>query len=387
VLILKYLFIERGAKRLGGGSRCNLTIMDILKEAGNTVYYYDICNDLYQVFTDKRDIPKFYPLLHFDPADFEDGTEPQKVIDAPDFFKAMHEVLPISERLRKLCDDADVIFSGTDYLNHTLAVLYPGKFITYLHCAPVTAPGTADYIKDGLSGCRRIISNSIHTYLTAKYKVGLDTELVQPPVNPVFYDDSVPFLERKYDILFMGRIAEDKLTGWNFREFEGFVQERGYSCNIIGSLWTHISNKSVDGKEFKQADTSYKLGEGAGGTTPYVFDTSINIVPNADFQQIKHYLSQSRIYIHTKKTEDFGQSIVEAALSGCICFVPDTEFNFLDIPGVIRYKNMDELKLQIMLSLQPEVVEYWEKNTKPKLKMQLQKLYDDSKDAVLKWIK
>jgi len=349
----KFLFIERNAKHLGGGPKCSLAIMDILKGEGNSVHYYSLKTKVPEAFSDIKESDRYYPLLNFSPEDFEEGEEAVQ----EDYAEAMKNPVSISDRLKTLCDSSEVIVNFADYLNPALAELYGSKLIAYLHNFPISLQ--AKHLKKA----KRVLVNSSHTYLDLRRLSDFDNELmdktfiVNPPVNPYFYDSSVPLKDRRNDLLFYGRIAPDKLGEFDFPLFEKFAEEKNLNMQIIGSSWA----------------------------SRYSLNSKSSVKTNLTFDEVKRVLSDSKIYIHTKRKEDFGQSICEALASGCIVFVPDEGWGYVDIPGTITYTNLLDLELQIQNVLEEDSLEQFERVKYARV-YKIRELYERSKEAVLKYV-
>jgi glycosyltransferase involved in cell wall biosynthesis len=156
----------------------------------------------------------------------------------------------------------------------------------------------------------------------------INLELVYPPINPEYYDNSKPLKDRDIDFLFVGRIAPDKLRTFDFETFDDHVKE--------GGLWD------------LRGERRYKsLFVGSGWATGYNPNTTIEFKRNANFNEVRDAQQNAKIYIHTKPTEDFGQVITEALSTGCVVMVPDPSFSAAEFANVVYYRDTPDLLLKI----------------------------------------
>jgi glycosyltransferase involved in cell wall biosynthesis len=305
----KFLFVELNLKRLGGGSRAAINIADILKGFGHEVKFYSI-HHLENAFENNEDIPKYYPMKNLTLADFEEGDEDEQHYDATE---VRDMVYPISPRLKELLDWCDYVVNSAEIFHNTFEVLYPGKLIIYLHVYPMNV-----YAKL-MANAHLVIANGKHTQIECENACGVVPLRIYPPINPEWFDNSKPLADRKYDICFVGRIAPDKYANFDMELFNWQIQAKGYKAIMAGVSWQ--SN----------------------------YDVNINFekIKNVKYDDIAKIYNDSRIYIHTKTKEDFGQVICEALAAGCIVFVPDPSWSMQEFKNVIGYQDSFDLCLKV----------------------------------------
>jgi alpha-1,2-mannosyltransferase len=68
----------------------------------------------------------------------------------------------------------------------------------------------------------------------------------------------------------------------------------------------------------------------------------VKIITNAKRETLKQLLACSRVYLHSKKNEHFGISIVEAMSLGCIPVVHDSGGPKEFVPDTFRFKTIEE---------------------------------------------
>lgn len=175
------------------------------------------------------------------------------------------------------------------------------------------------------------LANSRFTNEIMKEIYDLDGHVVYPALLPDSDNHTaIEWERREFRFISVGRIARDKDYDFVLDTF-GALSRRFQQASflIVGTL--------VDGAYQKiLCDKAKRLG------------VPLTIKNDVTKQELDSLLGASKFYIHSKREEHFGISVIEAAHAGCLPFVFDSGgTRETIIPTVLRFTTSDELILQI----------------------------------------
>ncbi len=140
-------------------------------------------------------------------------------------------------------------------------------------------------------------ANSEFTKKVLQKHSKLPIDVIYPPVRISINTD-----RKKEDLVVtLGAFDEDKRQ---LLQLEAARRNPGYKFYICG----HLTNKSY----FLEVSRKAKKLK------------NVVLKPNIQFPELQNLLKRSRYFLHTKKEEHFGISIVEAIAAGCIPIVHDS---------------------------------------------------------------
>ena len=180
-----------------------------------------------------------------------------------------------------------------------------------------------------------ILTNSNFTREKIREMLDRDAIVVYPPVDTAIYKEALRY---KYSldedqILIISRFTPDK----NLMLVPELAKKVAARFVIIGTK-AYGAEQIITAIK-KQAE---KLG----------VSDKIVLMPNATNEAKLRELSRSKVYLHLKKYEHFGISIVEALASGCIAVTYNAGGPREFVPDEYRYDNIEDIadKLDYALS-------------------------------------
>ena len=158
---------------------------------------------------------------------------------------------------------------------------------------------------------------------TISAKIDAKSSVVYFPIKSWPTIEQVPNQEQPVHIVWAHRWEHDKNPQLLFNALER-IKDESFVLSVIGQTYSHVPDAFVKGKEsFGERIVNW-------GFLPSR-DDYVNVMNNAD------------IAISTADHEFFGVTMVEAALAGCLCFVPN-KLSYPEIfPKEVRYNTEAQL--------------------------------------------
>lgn len=304
---------------VGGAEWVTVNMINSLKEKGYDIVVYSAekinVNQILEVYGRKISFNKevhFYPYI-FNPQDWQSIYSN---ILRSRLFKFKCDIL-IDTFSNKPWPWVDVIyFQAGTYVSSFPNGLKSLYFLPFKTASLELNKGLNNQNKKA-AACSQFVANQI------KNAIGLNVEVLHPPVSDFFKVSDVHPELRRNIVVTVSRLVKDKrldiipqiakLTSDNlFFVIAGYC--RSYEALI--SMRKRILELGVERK--------------------------ILLIPNVTRERLRELLQKSKVYLHTAEKEAFGISIIEAMSSGCVPIVPDsggpTEF----VPRRLRYTTVEE---------------------------------------------
>ncbi|MCJ7630849.1 glycosyltransferase, partial [Candidatus Bathyarchaeota archaeon] len=201
-------------------------------------------------------------------------------------------------------------------------------------------------------------SNPNYTKTDDKYvtvqipKQIFEAQIVNPPIYVDDYRNECGFSDRRYDVVMFARLGEDKFTVADFLDKQFRLLSLGASSPLKPFM------EPAPRKGVKQVN----LNAPKPMSGKQQFQPKGELHKNLTFDQIKQFLKQAKVYVHSKgfglmqsggvsEPEHFGISIIEAMASGCAAIVPRTGGCWSDISLLgkytLAYSSLEELKANV----------------------------------------
>ena len=166
-----------------------------------------------------------------------------------------------------------------------------------------------------------IVSNSKYTQELVKKIVGIDSQVIYPPVEINLFKFERVKTEPK--ILMLSRFAPEKNYELAVKIAELLSDQRFIFAGSVGDPHYYEKlNQSIAEKGISQR---------------------IEFVPNAPVDVLRRILSEAKVYLHCRYDEPFGITVVEAIAAGCIPIVPDRSAHKETVPfEELRFSTLEE---------------------------------------------
>ena len=172
-----------------------------------------------------------------------------------------------------------------------------------------------------------ILANAQYTVDMIRKDVGRESTVIYPSIDIKKF--TAPIVKQRHGVISIGTLSLDK----KYLDLCEIMTPINTSYTIMGKMLLPHEKK-----HHSILQTKYP---------------NVQIIPNASEQKIKNALWTSKVYLHGK-IEDFGISIVEAVVAGCIPIVPDGGGIRETIPiSELRFEpgNLDAMQKKIKMAL------------------------------------
>lgn len=166
-----------------------------------------------------------------------------------------------------------------------------------------------------------IVSNSQYTRELVKKIVGIDSQVIYPPVEiNLFRFDRV---NTRSKIVIFSRFAPEKNYELAVRVAEILSDQEFIFAGSIGDAHYYEKvNRSIVDEGLQQR---------------------IKIIPDAPIDVLRRILGEAKVYLHCRYNEPFGITVVEAIAAGCIPVVPDCSAHKETVPfPELRFLGVEE---------------------------------------------
>lgn len=171
-----------------------------------------------------------------------------------------------------------------------------------------------------------IVSNSQYTQELVKSILGVDSQVIYPPVEINRFRSELTKREPK--IVILGRFAAEK-------NYELAVE----IAEIVGEVEFIFLGSMGDPAYYKKLERIVAEKR---------LSHRIKFVSNVPMHVLREILGEARIYLHCRYNEPFGITVVEAIASGCIPIVPDGSAHRETVPfKELRFANAEEASEKI----------------------------------------
>jgi len=198
-------------------------------------------------------------------------------------------------------------------------------------------------IKKMQSGQKLVFVNSKYIAKILMKRLDVRAHVLFPPVPTIPNSrKSMMFNHRTNTVVTISRISADK----NLEIIPKIAEltDADISFTIIGGCQSQGTLRSI-----------LELAKERG------VSKRVNMLPNLTRDKLKKILLTSKVYLHTKKNEHFGISIIEGMSAGCIPIVHDSGGPREFVPFELRYKNLEEAKVKIEKAISKWSVKYAER--------------------------
>jgi glycosyltransferase involved in cell wall biosynthesis len=222
---------------------------------------------------------------------------------------------------------SNAILPGTDatYIHFPLSKRIPTRASTISRLKNLYYIPYTQYEKRAAKNPRRIIfANSKFTKAAIKETLGIEANLLYPPISRRFTENapSVAEKHRKDTVVTISMICREKNL---------------FIIPYIAKLTKNISFSIIGYCQSMEALNSLRALIKRLGVSERV-----QVTPNVPQKTLKQTLDSSKIYLHTSIGEHFGVSIVEAMARGCIPIVHDSGGPQETVPKHLRYASPEE---------------------------------------------
>lgn len=372
---MKILGIHIDVCHLGGHTRLFLMLMDLFKSLGHKIEIVSRKGEESEgevqaqtvdpetakpllipakirisLDTESYTIPQmkdYQPIRHLTPLDFTREAIP--LIHWGRFLN------PWPEKVIEKTDEADLVFTDSEmYVRMEESLDIAKKHIQYVHFP--TATMMPVYSKEPSIWCNSSFTRSWIRirwgYNNPNYvKMGkkhatikipnqvFNTEIVHPPLYVEDYENSMGFRDRNFDVVMFARLGEDKFTVANYLN-------KHFRLLSLGSQRPDTRFRQMIERKASSEAKQVDLNLPKKPFKPY--KPKGNLHKNIKFNEIKQYLSKSKVYVHGKgfgagesgeisEPEHFGITICEALAAGCPAVVPRTGGCWTDISMLGKY--------------------------------------------------
>lgn len=229
------------------------------------------------------------------------SREAKKIMRSCDVFHAMHP-FSICKYGLKIAKRHSIPIAFT---NHT-------RYDLYAHYVPVIGGKVqiylVRYVTHFAKQCDRVIvpSNNVRSILVHEY--GIKNIITVPNGLPDYLYRGTKVKRKKNQIIYAGRLAEEKSVDVVLKAFEKVLRKKGHFTLVIAG----------EGEERERLE---QLAINLGIRRNVRF---IGFIPH---NQISCYYRQSEFFVTASKTETYGMALAEAMASGCIPVVVDAPGN------------------------------------------------------------
>jgi glycosyltransferase involved in cell wall biosynthesis len=350
VIPKKVLIVHPFLNVLGGAELVGLRIIAFVLERYNT----SVTVLTYKGF-DVKKISEYFGLDKYSGRlQFRSVNPPVLFQSASGRFFAM-KIAFLHRLAKKICKNYDICISTyneIDFGRKGLQYIHHPNFASHVFMRSINMPFSKDIrekfqtldnlykllvrliarqSKEGISmNVTAVNSRFMESIINRLY--GIKPMIIYPFLHTSQQSDNLPWEDRKFQFLSVGRISPEKNLVDLLFIFEA-ISKKYPSAKFV--ILGRVDNRQyLD--ELRQAAEKIKHAD-------------IKIYTDATDQLRIQFYQESKFYIHSKPYEHFGISVLEAAAAGCLTFIPDSGgMKEIVTSDVLRYQNTNTLIENLM---------------------------------------